>query len=84
MIPPLSLLASPSSVPGLGWRILIAVAFTGAAAYYDLFNKKWVPNWLVYAFLACALAINLVFFEETLFIQAAVFAAVVFAASYLL
>ena len=80
----LPFLSSPGTVPGLEWRILLAIAFTGAAAYYDAFNKKWVPNWLIYSFLACALLINLVFFEQALFIQAAAFAAIIFAASYVL
>ena len=80
----LSFLSAQPALPGLEWRILVAAAFTGAAAYYDMFNKKWVPNWLVYAFLAFALAINIIFFEQALFIQAAIFAALIFAASYLL
>ena len=78
----LEFLASSGQVPGLDARIAIAVAFTGAAAYFDMFNKRWVPNWLVYCFAAAAVALNIVFFSEPLFFQALFFGIAVFAATY--
>ena len=39
-------------------RILIALGGTAAATYYDVFNRKNVPEMLLYAFLALALVIN--------------------------
>lgn len=72
----------PSAVPGIGARIAIALAFTAAAAYYDVFNKKWVPNLLLYAFVAAAFLINIVYFEQGLFMQAAAFGAAAFLLSY--
>jgi Flp pilus assembly protein protease CpaA len=80
----LDLLTPISAVPGLQIRILAALIFTAVAAYYDIFNKKWVPNLLVYAFVAVALAINVIFFSQAVFISALVFGAVVFAVTYLL
>lgn len=80
----LSFLAPPTAIPGLEWRILAVLAFTGAAAYYDAFNKKWVPNWLAYSFLACAFLLNLIFFDQAIFLQAIAIGAVVFAVSFVL
>ena len=56
----------PAEIPGMLLRTLVALAFTGAAAYFDIFNKKWVPNCLVYGFLAASLALNVVYFEQVL------------------
>ncbi len=78
----LDLLRPPLAVPGLELRILAAVAFTAAAACYDVFNKKWVPNWLLYAFVGAALLLNAVFFEPTLFAQAFLFGAAAFVVCY--
>ncbi len=74
----------PVEVPGMLLRTLVALAFTGAAAYFDMFNNKWVPNYLIYGFLAAALALNVLYFEQTVFVQAMVFGIVVFGATYLL
>lgn len=78
----LDLLAPPSSVPGLEFRMLAAVAFTAAAAYFDVFNKKWVPNWLLYGFVASAILLNVVFFEQNLFLQALAFGIAAVIVSY--
>jgi len=76
-------LINPSiAVPGMDARIFIVIAFTAAAAYYDVFKNKWVPNALLYAFLACAFAVNLVYFEQELFISAVAFGAAMFLISY--
>ncbi|MFA6489678.1 MAG: prepilin peptidase [Candidatus Micrarchaeia archaeon] len=73
---------APSSVPGIEPRIIVALAFTAAAAYYDIFNKKWVPNLLLYSFVAAAILLNIVYFEQGLFMQAAVFGIAAFIISY--
>lgn len=48
-------------------RVLVALIGTGAAAYYDLYNKKNIPDEFLIGFLAIAFLANLIFFEETLF-----------------
>ncbi|VVC01942.1 Uncharacterised protein [uncultured archaeon] len=80
----LDIFSTPSEVPGLLLRSLVALSFTGAAAYFDIFNKKWVPNYLVYGFLACALALNVIYFEQALFASALLAGIAVFAATYFL
>lgn len=52
-----------------GEMIRVAVAFLGtvAAAYFDIFNKKNVPDLLLYAFVLVALLVNVVFYDEALF-----------------
>jgi len=81
---PFSLLSSPASVPGIDVRIMVAVAFTGAAAYFDMFNKKWVPDSLLWCFLAASLLLNVVFFDPTIFAQAVFTAIIVAALTYAL
>ncbi|MCI0503103.1 hypothetical protein L0Y65_00155 [Candidatus Micrarchaeota archaeon] len=54
-------------MPGEAIRILLAFLGTGVAAYYDVFNKKNIPDKFLYAFLALAFLINLVFYDEALF-----------------
>jgi len=78
----LELFPVPQEVPGLEVRIFVALAFTAAAAYYDVFNKKWVPNYLVYAFIAVAVALNLLFFDPSISAQALIFGAAAFALTY--
>ncbi|MEM4554318.1 MAG: hypothetical protein QXT25_00515 [Candidatus Anstonellaceae archaeon] len=73
----------PSQIPGIEFRVLASVAFTAAAAYFDLFNNKWVPNNLVYAFLAAAILLNLVFFSQAS-LHAFAIGAAIFAISFLL
>lgn len=81
---PFSLLSPPDAVPGIGARMLVAAAFTGAAAYYDMFNKKWVPDALLWGFLGAALLLNIVFFDPALFVSALAVAIIVAALTYLL
>jgi len=76
---PFSLLSPPAAVPGLDIRMLVAVAFTGAAAYYDIFNKKWVPDSLLWGFLGASLLLNVVFFDPAISTQA-IFVAIIIAA----
>lgn len=80
----LDLFSAPQAVPGIEWRIALAVIFTAAMAYYDLFNKKWVPNMLIYGFAACAIAINFIFYDQALTWSALAFGAIVFALCYAL
>jgi len=81
---PFSLLSPPSSVPGIDIRILVAVAFTGATAYYDMFKKKWVPDSLLWCFLGASLLLNVVFFDSAIFAQALLIAIIIAALTYAL
>jgi hypothetical protein len=81
---PASLLSPPSSVPGMGIRMLVALAFTGAAAYYDMFNRKWVPDSLLWCFLGASLLLNIVFFDSAIFASALFVAIIVAAFTYTL
>jgi len=64
------------------FRMFLAVAGTAAAAYYDIFNKKNVPDTLLYGFLGIALAVNI--FDPSAFLQNLPIAAVMVASMYLL
>lgn len=75
-------LAGPQAIPGMQFRIALAIIFTAAMAYYDMFNRKWVPNALVYGFAACAVAINFVFFDPSVSWLALAMGAMVFALCY--
>ncbi|VVB73617.1 Uncharacterised protein [uncultured archaeon] len=63
-------------------RMLIAVAGTGAAAYYDVFNRKNVPDMLLYAFLGIAVVVNI--FDPSAFLQNLPIAAVMIGSMYFL
>lgn len=80
----LDLFSAPQVIPGIEWRIAIAIIFTAAMAYYDLFNKKWVPNTLIYGFAACAVAINFVFYDSVLTWSALALGLIIFALCYAL
>ncbi len=54
-------------MPGEAIRILLAFLGTAVAAYYDVFNKKNIPDHLLYAFLGIAFLANLIFYEPALF-----------------
>ncbi len=55
------------TMPGEMIRLVIALLGVLATGYYDLFNKKNVPNNLLYAFLIIALLVDLIFFQPDLF-----------------
>ena len=80
----LDLFSVPQAIPGIHWRIALAVIFTTAMAYYDIFNKKWVPNTLIYGFAACAIAINFVFYDPALTWSALALGLIIFALCYAL
>ncbi len=54
-------------LPGEIIRILLAFLGVGIASYYDVFNKRNVPNKLLYAFLGLAFLVDLVFYNELIF-----------------
>lgn len=55
------------TLPGELIRVIIAFFGVIVATYYDLFNKKNVPDLFLYAFLAVAFLVNLVLYQENLF-----------------
>lgn len=55
------------TMPGEAVRIILAFLGTAVAAYYDVFNKKNIPDQLLYAFLGLAFIVNLVFYDPALF-----------------
>ncbi len=59
-----SILFSAIALPGEQIRIAIALLGLLATTYFDLFNKRNVPNNLLYLFLAVAFAANLLFYEQ--------------------
>jgi len=64
------------------FRMILAVAGTAAATYYDMFNKKNVPDMLLYGFLGIALAVNIL--DPSVFLQNLPIAAVMVTSMYLL
>jgi hypothetical protein len=54
-------------MPGELIRVLLAFIGVGVATYYDLFNKKNIPDVFLYAFLGVSLLVNAFFYEPTLF-----------------
>src|SRR5271157_926239 len=55
------------TMPGEAVRVVLAFLLVGIAAYYDLFNKKNIPDKVLYAMLGLAFLVNLFFYEATLF-----------------
>ncbi|HSB47805.1 MAG TPA: hypothetical protein VLD37_07375 [Candidatus Bilamarchaeum sp.] len=55
------------TMPGEIIRVLLAFAGVGVATYYDLFNKKNIPDVFLYAFLGIALLADAFFYEPTVF-----------------
>ena len=55
-------------IPGETVRIVLALAGTAVATYFDLFNNKSIPNNVLYAFLAIAFLTNVMFFNQDLFL----------------
>lgn len=55
-------------LPGEMVRLFIAFLGTAVTAYYDIFNKRNIPDNLLYAFLGIAFLTNLIFYNEQLFI----------------
>ncbi len=78
----INFLPMPPEIPGMGARLLVALSFTAAASYFDVFNKKWVPNYLVYGFLAAALLLNIIFYSPDATLQALAIGAATFLLTY--
>ena len=81
---PFSFLSPAASVPGIDVRMIVAIAFTGAAAYFDMFNKKWVPDSLLWCFLGASLLLNVLFFDSAIFAQALFISIIIAALTYAL
>ena len=71
------LLFAPLTMPGELLRIIIAVLGTGLATYYDIFNNRNVPNNMLYAFLAIAFIVSIIFFQQEVFIYSIIQFAVI-------
>jgi hypothetical protein len=54
-------------MPGELFRIIIAFLGTLIGTYYDIFNKKNIPDGFLYAFLGVALLANIIFYDPALF-----------------
>jgi hypothetical protein len=65
----------PIEMPGEIIRLVLAFAGVIAAAYYDLYNNKNVPDKFLWGFLAVAFLVNLIFYHEHLFIFSVALAA---------
>jgi len=71
------------AMPGESIRLVLAFLGVAVASYYDVFNKRNVPNTLLYAFLGLAFVINLVFYQADLFIFSVILAAFFAAIGYI-
>lgn len=71
------------AMPGEMVRVALAFVGTAIAAYFDLFNKKNIPDLLLYGFLAVAAIMNAFFYQESLFWFSLAMAAFISAIGYL-
>jgi hypothetical protein len=55
------------AMPGELIRVILAFLGVTVATYFDVFNKRNVPNSILYAFLAIAFIANLILYQEDLF-----------------
>jgi Flp pilus assembly protein protease CpaA len=78
------LLGQTFNLPFEHVRILLAIAGTALGAYFDIWNNKNIPNWLLYGFLTVAFFANLGAYHPVLTPYAMICAAVVFGIMYLL
>jgi Flp pilus assembly protein protease CpaA len=77
-------LMAPVALPFEAIRIAVALAGALVGTYFDLFNKKNVPETFLYLFLALAFLVNLAAYNETTTMYGIVSAIIVFAAFFLL
>jgi len=54
-------------MPGEAVRVILSFVLVGVAAYYDVFNKKNIPDQVLYAMLVLSFLVNLFFYQEQLF-----------------
>lgn len=71
------------TLPGELVRIVVAFVGVLVATYYDLFNKKNIPDLFLYSFLLVAFLINLIFYDETLFLFSLIIAVLVSGIGYI-
>ena len=57
-----------TAMPGELIRLIVAFLGVGIATYFDIFNKRNVPNVLLYAFLAVALVVDVIFYQQDIFL----------------
>ncbi|MDO8554598.1 MAG: hypothetical protein Q7S22_07355 [Candidatus Micrarchaeota archaeon] len=69
-----SLLFSNIQMPGELVRIALAILGTAAVAYFDIFNNRNIPNNFLYVFLGVSILTNIVFFDQDIFVFAAIIA----------
>lgn len=55
-------------LPGEQLRIMLAFLGLLATTYFDLFNRRNIPNNLLYAFLGLSLAVNFLYYDQELLI----------------
>ncbi|NYZ74254.1 hypothetical protein H0O00_03865 [Candidatus Micrarchaeota archaeon] len=70
------------AMPGELIRVALAFLGTAIAAYFDVFNKKNIPDALLYGFLVVAFLVNAFFYQESLFWFSLVIAAFISAVGY--
>ena len=70
-------------MPGEFIRLILAFAGVCIATYFDLFNRKNIPDSFLYGFLAVAFIVNLFFYQEQLFIFSLAVAVVLSAIGYI-
>ena len=71
------------AMPGEIFRLIIAFLGVGIATYFDIFNKRNVPNTFLYGFLAVAFITNLILYQEDLFLFSVALALFFSAISYI-
>lgn len=72
------------SLPGEQIRLFLSLLGLIATTYFDLFNNKNIPNNLLYVFLGASFLINLVFFNQDVFLYGIGTALVISLIGYLL
>lgn len=77
-----SILFGNITMPGELIRIALAILGTAVVAYFDIFNKRNIPNNLLYAFLGVAVVSNIIFFDPDLSIFAVAIAVFLSAFGY--
>lgn len=56
------------TMPGESIRIALVLLGLLTTSYFDLFNRRNIPNHLLYGFLLASLALNFIFYDESIFI----------------
>ena len=71
------------AMPGEAIRLVLAFLGVAVATYYDIFNRRNVPNSVLYAFLAIAFLTNVFLYQADLFIFSVALAAFFAAIGYI-